>query len=223
MGSPAPLLHPADHPDLTDEEAKTIRGIYKWVEVFFRNPKFDSSHDFEHVKRVVKNALFILEKEKANLNLNTFTVIAGALLHDVEDKKYVSSSEAGPIRKFLLERGLSDNDAGSMQLLVDGVSWSSEMKDPERVEQLIKDIPELAIVQDADRLDAIGAIGIGRAFAFGAAKVNRGLDQTIMHIYPEKLYKLERTMKTKTGKVMAAERTRRLHEFVAWWEDEHSV
>ena len=223
MGSLATSIHPADHSDLTDKEARTIRGIYDWVEVFFQNPKFDSSHDFEHVKRVVKNALFILDKEKAILRLSTFTVIAGALLHDVEDKKYVSSSESGPIRAFLLGRGLSDDDASSMQLLVDGVSWSSEMKDPERVERLIKEIPELAVVQDADRLDAIGAIGIGRAFAFGAAKVNRGLDQTIKHIYPEKLYKLERTMKTKTGSVMAAERTRRLHEFVAWWEDEHSV
>ena len=223
MGSLAISIYPADHPDLTSKEAKTIREIYDWVEVFFRNPKFDSSHDFEHVKRVVKNALFILDKEKAILKFSTFTVIAGALLHDIEDKKYVSSSESGPIRTFLIGRGLSEPDAVSMQLLVDGVSWSSETKDPKRVERLINEIPELAIVQDADRLDAIGAIGIGRAFAFGAAKVNRGLDETIKHIYPEKLYKLERTMKTKTGKVMAAERTRRLHEFVAWWEDEHIV
>ena len=102
MGSLATSIHPADHSDLTDKEARTIRGIYDWVEVFFQNPKFDSSHDFEHVKRVVKNALFILDKEKAILRLSTFTVIAGALLHDVEDKKYVSSSESGPIRAFLL-------------------------------------------------------------------------------------------------------------------------
>ena len=223
MGSLAPLSHPADHPDLTDKEAKTIRQIYEWVEVFFQNPKFDSSHDFEHVKRVVKNALFIVEKEKAKLSLSTFTVIAGALLHDVEDKKYVSSTEAAPIKTFLLNCGISDDEAVSLQLLVEGVSWSSEMKDPQRVEQLIKEIPELAAVQDADRLDAIGAIGIGRAFAFGTAKGNRGLDQTIKHIYPDKLYKLERTMKTETGRILAAERTRRLHEFVTWWQEEHSI
>lgn len=76
----------------------------------------------------------------------------------------------------------------------------------------------VAIVQDADRLDAIGAVGIGRTFAFGGAK-GRTLGDTLDH-FDEKLLLLEGMMKTETGRKLAKERAERLRTFASWWEDE---
>lgn len=217
MGSVGPL-HPADYPSLDSAQATTIRKIYEFVEEFFRNPKFDASHDFRHVKRVTATAIALFEAEKATQPaLNPFTVILGALLHDVEDKKYAESKDA--IRNALLNVGMSEPEAVRLQQLVEGVSFSSERKNPAKVQSLIAEIPELAIVQDADRLDAIGAIGVGRCFAFGAANGARSLDESLEHFH-DKLFKLEGMMKTATGRARTAERTRRLREFVGWWESE---
>lgn len=217
MGSIA-AAHPADYPPLSSTQSALVHKIYDFVENFFQNPKFDASHDFQHVRRVVGNAVTIYETEKATQPaLNPFTIILGALLHDVEDKKYAESKYA--IRNALLEVGFPEENAVHMQRLVEGVSYSSEIKDPAKVESLVAEIPELAVVQDADRLDAIGAVGIGRCFAFGGAKGARSLTDSIEHFH-DKLYKIESMMKTDTGKRMAAERSKRLHEFVGWWESE---
>merc|ERR1712225_97254 len=99
------------------------------------------------------------------------------------------------------------------------VSYSSEIKDRGHVETMIGKYPELAIVQDADRLDAIGAVGIGRTFTFGGAKNARDMGETIQH-FDDKLVKLESMMKTAPGRRMARERTERLNMFKGWWEDE---
>ncbi|KZF20746.1 hypothetical protein L228DRAFT_178442 [Xylona heveae TC161] len=89
--------------------------------------------------------------------------------------------------------------------------------------------PELAIVQDADRLDAIGAVGIGRTFTYGGAHgqaaaggQGRSMSDTIDH-FTEKLEKLEDMMKTRTGRRLARERTERLRVFRGWWEEEVSI
>jgi uncharacterized protein len=212
--------HPAEHASLSAAQSATVRQIYEFVADFFTNPKFDASHDFRHVRRVVNTAIHICEAEQAveaTSGLDLYTVILGALLHDVEDKKYAQSKDA--IRNALLDAGMSRDEAVKLQKLVEGVSYSSERKDPARVRAVIAEIPELAVVQDADRLDAIGAIGVARCFAFGGAKGARSLEESIEHFH-EKLFLLEGMMKTDTGRRMAAERSRRLHEFVGWWEGE---
>ncbi len=79
----------------------------------------------------------------------------------------------------------------------------------------------VAIVQDADRLDAIGAVGIARTFAFGGAK-DRPMEDTIQH-FDDKLLRLESMMKTETGKVLARERTEKLQRFKEWWGEETAV
>jgi uncharacterized protein len=84
---------------------------------------------------------------------------------------------------------------------------------------MIEKYPELAVVQDADRLDAIGAIGIGRTFTFGGAKGAKEMGETIQH-FEDKLEKLESMMKTTPGMRMARERTERLKTFKSWWEEE---
>lgn len=78
----------------------------------------------------------------------------------------------------------------------------------------------MAIVQDADRLDAIGAVGIGRTFAFGGAK-GRTLEDTLEH-FDDKLLLLEGMMKTETGRTLAKERSDRLKAFASWWKDENT-
>lgn len=210
--------HPANHSSLTQKQSPIVRRIYDFVEDFFQNPKFDASHDFRHVKRVTATAITIYEAEKPTQpGLDAYTVILGALLHDVEDKKYAQAKDA--IRDALLGVGMPDDEAVRLQRLVEGVSYSSETKDPAKIQAIIAEVPELAVVQDADRLDAIGAIGIARCFTFGGAKHARSLEESVEHFH-EKLYKLEGMMKTSTGRRMAAERSRRLREFVGWWDSE---
>ncbi|KPI39489.1 uncharacterized protein AB675_5263 [Cyphellophora attinorum] len=217
MGSVSPA-HPADHNSLPAAQSATVRHIYDFVEQFFQNPQFDASHDFRHVRRVTRTAIEIFEAERtANPDLDLYTIILGALLHDVEDKKYAQSKDA--IKLALLEVGMPEAEASRLQRLVEGVSYSSEIKDSEKVRLLIAEIPELAVVQDADRLDAIGAIGIARCFTFGGAKDTRSLEESVEHFH-DKLFKLEGMMKTETGKVWAAERTRVLHDFVDCWNRE---
>ena len=218
---PTPQL-PADHPSLTPAESSMVSRVYAFTEDFFQDPRFDASHDFNHVRRVVHNATLMLEQEKLTQpRLDTFLILLGALLHDVEDKKYTTNSSSTSsmmdmLHKFEIDKTI---DPQIVKHIVDGVSYSSEIRDPSAVQQLISQIPELGIVQDADRLDAIGAIGIGRCFTFGGAKSIRSMDDSIQH-FDDKLLKLESMMKTETGKKMAAERSRRIREFMSWWEDE---
>lgn len=117
------------------------------------------------------------------------------------------------------------------------MSFSAETQSAEsreRVRRLVAEVPELGVVQDADRLDAIGAVGIGRAFTFGGAmggkekekeKANgkgRGMQETIQH-FVDKLEALEALMKTDEGRRLAVERTRRLRLFREWWGEEIGV
>jgi len=108
--------------------------------------------------------------------------------------------------------------AERVQTICLGVSYSSEVKDPARVVELIAAHPELAVVQDADRLDAIGAVGIGRTFAFGGAK-GRGLGDTMEH-FDDKLLRLEGMMKTDEGRRLARVRTERIETMQRWWKEE---
>jgi uncharacterized protein len=206
---------------LSQTELVTLRNIYTFVEQFFHDPKFDASHDFAHVRRVTDTAVVIWQREEAKHPLDLFMVVLGALLHDVEDKKYSTTGESGRsrIESAVLAQNLSGNDAATIKKLVDGVSYSSEVEHPDQVLEIIEDIPELAVVQDADRLDAIGAIGIARCFTFGGAKGVRSIDDSVQH-FRDKLLKLEGMMKTETGRRMAKERSQRIRDFMSWWEDE---
>ena len=192
---------------------------------------YDGSHDFNHIRRVVGLAHMIytelnkemesspLFDEEPDLDLHVITL--AAFLHDVGDKKYLLPGQDANtlVLATLLSMGAPEDLAIKVQRIVLGVSYSSEIKDPAAVTAMIERYPELAVVQDADRLDAIGAIGIGRTFTFGGAKGSRGMGETIEH-FDDKLVKLESMMKTEPGKRMARERTERLKLFKSWWEEE---
>ncbi|WPH00945.1 Hypothetical protein R9X50_00377900 [Acrodontium crateriforme] len=211
------------------EATKLYQSIYGYVEAYMSN--YDASHDFNHILRVVALAkkIFYLESQlPLNENfksVNWPTVILAAFLHDVGDKKYVKPGDDAEhiVRDLLLSHGCTRQWADTIATVVKNVSFSNEIKNPTQVQEVLKKHPELAIVQDADRLDAIGAVGIARTFAFGAVKASaRGLQGSVEH-FVEKLENLEGMMKTDMGRQLARERTRRLKEFRGWWEEEESV
>ena len=182
----------------------------------------DSAHDFDHVMRVYKNAQKICKKEKANEKL----VLCAALLHDIvsypksNKRSKMSSTESAKKSKILLKQYDFSND--EILIISDAIRDHSFSKNK---------IPESIvgkILQDADRLDAIGAIGIARVFATGGSlkrpfyniddpfcKTRKPDDKTwtVDHFY-QKLLKLEYLMNTKSGKMEAKKRTKVLKEFL---------
>lgn len=206
----------------------------------------DPSHNPAHVHRVVNVALVILQAEQAlhpEKQLNTAVVKLAALLHDIGDRKYLHSLSSvldsnaesldpkTMVEIALLKNGAPADLASKVQTIVSHVSYTTECKDPSVIRRLIDEgHPELAIVQDADRLDAIGAIGIGRTFTFLGAQGKKfvgddgkwEMDNSIEH-FGDKLEKLEGMMKTETGRKMAGVRTERLRVFRGWWEEEMDI
>lgn len=216
----------------------------------------DPSHNPAHVHRVANLANTILEAEATALPtrpLDAAVIKLAALLHDIGDRKYLptltsatktttkDSSTANAtsevdidpktmVQIALLSNGAPPELASKVQTVVSHVSYTTECKDPALIRHLIDNgYPELAIVQDADRLDAIGAIGIGRTFTFLGAQGKKfagengwEMGNCIEH-FVEKLERLEGMMKTETGRGMARVRTERLRVFRGWWEEEMEV
>jgi uncharacterized protein len=182
----------------------------------------EGGHDWFHIERVYKNGLLIAKNER----VNTFVVQLGALLHDIADSKFHNGDESkGPkvAREFLFKLNVDSLVIEHVVNIIENISFNKSL---ENTELFISE--ELKVVQDADRLDAIGAIGIARCFNYGGFK-NRPLydpdiapnlnmskeiykasnSPTINHFY-EKLLLLKNKMNTKTGKQIAKNR----HEYM---------
>lgn len=174
---------------------------------------FDASHDFQHIERVRKNAFDIADSEPS---ANREIIELAVLLHDVSDPKY-STEEKLEEERIIKQLNLSDEKVAHVKEVIKAVSFSGGH------EVEAKTI-EAKIVRDADRLDAIGAVGIARTFAFGGAKGrllydasetprdNMSVEEyrtketaSVTHFY-EKLLKLSEGMQTKKGKELAVER-----------------
>jgi len=188
--------------------------------------QFDASHDYAHVQRVLGIAQTIEARERISnphIKYRSDIITLASLLHDVGDRKYLKPGQDGPtmVEQVLLNLGAEAAIAKEVQIIVNHVSYSSEIKDLDKVQRCLSEYPELGIVQDADRLDAIGAVGVGRCFAYNSA-AGYSLGDAIIH-FQEKLEKLEGMMKTKSGKEMAAIRTARLKQFRGWWEEEVDI
>jgi uncharacterized protein len=186
----------------------------------------EGGHDWFHIERVYKNALLIAKTESCDLNV----VALGALLHDIADSKFHDGDETiGPrtARAFLESQQVNEDTIVHVVNIIENISFKGgnfERKFSSK---------ELDIVQDADRLDAIGAIGIARCFNYGGFK-NRELynpkiapqmnmdketykastSPTINHFY-EKLLSLKDKMNTATGRQIAAERHAYMEGFLA--------
>jgi uncharacterized protein len=205
-----------------------FKFVNEFVHAYMSQPGHDNSHDYQHILRVVSNANRILNAElKSNPSAayDTTALFLAALLHDVGDRKYAKPGEdvETQISTLLLSRGASSELALKVQLIVKNVSYSHEIQNPESVASTLKVYPELAIVQDADRLDAIGAVGVARCFSYGAAKYpDKPMSRAIEH-FEEKLYKLAGMMKTKSGREMAQGRKEVLERFAREFEEESEL
>lgn len=186
----------------------------------------EAGHDWFHIERVYKNALLINLTEKGD----ELIVALAALLHDIADPKFNDGDEEiGPqmAGDFLVTQGLDPEQINHVQQIIRNLSYKASLG------TVTFQSKELDIVQDADRLDAIGAIGIARAFTYGGYKnrvlydpeiapnLNMSKEEyksattpTLNHFY-EKLLKLKDLMKTNTGKEIAAQR----HDFMLVYLD----
>ncbi|KAK3325667.1 hypothetical protein B0H66DRAFT_134290 [Apodospora peruviana] len=196
-----------------------VQAITAYVQEYMQN--YDPSHSWDHIERVVGLARYIYSKSQNRELLDLRTIQLAALLHDVGDRKYLKPNQdpKNLISEVLLANACPAALASKIQTICHGVSYTTETKDPAHVRSLIAEYPELAVVQDADRLDAIGAVGIGRMFTFGGAKTGRPMDESMQH-FDDKLLKLEGMIKTDVGRELARERTERLRVFKEWWGDE---
>lgn len=197
------------------EEQYFISKVEEYVYQRLHNE--GSGHDWWHIERVRKNALHIGESE----NANAFVVELAALLHDLIDDKLPESIklDVTDVERFLLNLGIDSEDIAKVVNIIQVISYRK--KTP-----VIQLSLEAKVVQDADRLDAIGAIGIARIFAFAGSKGNliyhpndkKGTD-AISHFY-DKLLKLKGIMNTKTGIKLADERHQFLHSFLEQFYNE---
>lgn len=203
------------------------KDIVEKTKIYVRS-KFEgeaTGHDWWHLQRVFDMATFLAKKEKANL----FIVQLAALLHDISDYKFNGGDEkmGGKItREWLISLGVDDKDILEVSDIVDNISFKG-LKENNKIKN-----KEGFVVQDADRLDAIGAIGIARCFAYGGSKkvpiynphnkensekdfseYKKGSSSQIQH-FEDKLLHLKDLMNTKSGKKIAKNRHKYLVGFV---------
>lgn len=193
----------------------------------------EGGHDWFHIERVYKNSLLIAKGE----DVDSTVVALGALLHDIADSKFHDGDESvGPkiASEFLLKNNVDSAIIEHVLQIIKNISFKGGNKHKTFTS------PELDVVQDADRLDALGAIGIARTFNYGGFKNRKIYDPsikpqldmtpeeykaskapTINHFY-EKLLLLKDRMNTKTGKELAQKRHQYmvafLDQFYTEWE-----
>jgi uncharacterized protein len=214
-------------------EEKIIENTISFVKKTLENA--EGGHDWFHIERVYKNSILIAKKE----NVNSLIVKLGALLHDIADSKFYDGDETlGPkiAREFLFSQNVDSTVIEHVVKIIENISF----KGGNITQKFTSD--ELNVVQDADRLDAIGAIGIARCFNYGGFK-NRQLynpeiipnlkmskeeyksspSPTINHFY-EKLLLLKDKMNTETGLRIAKDRHEYmlafLNQFYTEWKGE---
>lgn len=203
----------------------TIENTINFVKKQLENA--ESGHNWFHMERVYNNALLIAKDETCDLEV----VQLAALLHDIADSKFHDGDETmGPkvARDFLNSENVSEEIINHVVLIIENISFKGGNFEKKFTSK------ELEIVQDADRLDAIGAVGIARTFNYGGFK-NREIYNpeiepnlkmtkeeyknstapTINHFY-EKLLLLKDKMNTETGKKIAAQR----HDFMVTFLDQ---
>jgi len=216
------------------DNGQQIKEIEKLVKNYFVEES--TGHDWWHSHRVRQTGLYIAKKENADL----FIIEVSALLHDVGDYKFHDGDEeigGKIIEKWLLEIDLDRKQIDRILDIVTNLSYMKSLKSKEKTENHDLTI-EAKILSDADRLDAMGAVGIARTFAFGGffkqeihnpeispnetmtrAEYKNKKSTSINHFY-DKLLKLKETMLTGTGNEIAQSRHVYMKDYLNRFFDE---
>lgn len=213
------------------DKEKIISNTILFVKDTLKNA--EGGHDWFHIERVFKNAILLSKEEKVDI----FVVSLAALLHDIADPKFYNGDEKiGPkkAKEFLISEKVPKEIGKHVVKIIKHISFKNSFD--KKGKKFFS--YELSVVQDADRLDAIGAIGIARCFNYGGFK-NRALynpeimpnlnmtkeeyknsdSPTINHFY-EKLLLLKDKMNTVTGKKIAEERHKFMELYLKQFYDE---
>ncbi|XP_062090052.1 uncharacterized protein LOC133796517 [Humulus lupulus] len=215
--------------------SETVRNAEKLVEKTMKGN--DASHDAAHVWRVRDLALSLAQDEGLSSNPHSMQIVElAALLHDIGDYKYLRDpSEEKIVENFLEAEGIEEEMKSTILGIIKGMGFKEEVSGNGVGELSV----EFGVVQDADRLDAIGAIGIARCFTFGGSR-NRVLhdpniqprldlskeqymkkdEQTTVNHFHEKLLKLKDMMKTKAGRSRAEKRHKFMEDYLKEFYDE---
>ena len=198
-----------------------VQNATKFIKEIFQNDF--SGHDFFHTMRVYRTAMKIAQAEHADLEV----VALAALLHDVDDRKLspATAEKKENAARFMRSQNVPEAEILQVCQIIDEVSFKG-------TDSVRPSTPEGKCVQDADRLDALGAIGIARTFAYGGshhraiydpelpprtamnqAQYYSSKSTSLNHFY-EKLFLLEGMMNTETGKAIARKRTQYMQQFV---------
>ncbi|KAH0698592.1 hypothetical protein KY284_012807 [Solanum tuberosum] len=212
-----------------------IRKAEELVEKAMRGN--DASHDAAHAFRVRDLALSLAHEETLSTSPDSILIVElAALLHDIGDYKYVRDpSEAKIVEEFLQGQGIEEGMKIKILNIIKGMGFKEEVGGLANTNYSI----EFGVVQDADRLDTIGAIGIARCFTFGGSRhrvlhdprieprsdlskenyMNKEEQTTVNHFH-EKLLKLKDLMKTKAGKERAEKRHKFMEDFLKEFYEE---
>lgn len=196
-----------------------IKYVQEQIKKLFKDDT--SGHDYWHSFRVYKTALKIAENESCDKDI----ISLAALLHDVDDVKLFPDVQYGNARRIMEDAGVEEKVAEQVGDVISCVSFKGN-------ESVVPETLEGKIVQDADRLDAMGAIGIARCFAYGGNRGRKLYDPEILpeldmdaqvylqnegtsvnHFY-EKLFRLKDMMNTEQARKIAEERDRFLHQYL---------
>ena len=198
-----------------------VQNATKFIKEVFQNDF--SGHDFFHSMRVYRTAMKIAPAEHADMEV----VALAALLHDVDDRKLspMTAEKKENAARFMRSQNVPESEIRQVCQIIDEVSFKG-------TDSVRPSTPEGKCVQDADRLDALGAIGIARTFAYGGnhnraiydpelpprtamnqAQYYSSKSTSLSHFY-EKLFLLEGMMNTETGKAIARKRTQYMQQFV---------
>ena len=177
-----------------------VENAKRYIEQLFAENA--DGHDVSHSLRVYRNAVKIAEKYPES---DHFLISLSSLLHDADDHKLFHTENNENARRFLNSQNVEEETAEQICRIINAVSFSRNRgKRPDSLEG--------KIVQDADRLDAVGAVGIARTFAYGG-KNARPMESSIQHFY-DKLLLLKEEMNTEEAKALAEKRHAFMEEFL---------
>ena len=196
--------------DMTEEKRndELIQAAKEYISNLFKGNA--DGHDAEHSIRVYQNACRIAVRyPEADLRV----VSLAALLHDTDDHKLFNTEDFQNARTFLISQNVDSSVIERICEVIGGVSFSKNRgKEPETIEG--------KIVQDADRLDAMGAIGIARTFAYGG-KNGRPLESSLQH-FDDKLLLLKDEMNTEEARRLAEVRHKYMLDFLSEYQEENN-